>query len=388
MKQATALLLGVMLVSSAPLALAQPSASKPPLDIEESDTAALPKVSAHWIFTQKNWKGGSARIFDGDTGKMLGQLHLSELANAAMDPQGRYYYVVETIWTKGTRGARQDFLTVRDGRTLNVVREIPLPGRLLVGNRKFTLGISADGRQAFVYNMDPASSVIVVDLVKNRVAGAIEVPGCALAVGFGKDASLSLCSDGSATLASLGGGKNGQLKISNPFFSAEKDPVFDNFAVNSVTADATFISYSGKIVSASLSGALQLSDAWSVQETAGYAPGSIEPLAPNWYPGGRQPLAYSKAADRIYVLMHMGEFWSQKQPAEEVWVLQASTRKLLKRVKLPAKIDAVEVSQDDKPLLYLSSEETLYVWDAVSLEPRNEIEEAGDGLLWTPVAGW
>ena len=367
-----------------PATASEPQEVPAPLEFEESETASLPAISPRWVLSEYHWAGGATRIFDGDTGNMLGQISISQLANLTPDPNGRYFYVAETIWTKGTRGTRQDLLTIRDARTLNVVREVALPGRLLVGNRRFTLGVSGDGAYAFAYNMDPASSIAVVDLARQRLLTTVEVPGCSLSAGFGPSASISLCSDGTATLVSVGAGKKPAVTPSAVFFAADTDPVFDNFAVNSVAGEAVFLTYSGKVVSATREDGIKLGEPWSVQEAAGYAAGTTEPLVVNWYPGGRQPLAYSKAADRIYVLMHKGEFWSQKQPGEELWVFQASTRKLLKRALVPSEIISVEVSQDAEPLLYVASEASNNVWDALTHEKKREIEDANVVMLSVP----
>lgn len=389
MNYAVLTILPAALMASAPVAASEPGASSAPLEVEESDTADLPALSPHWIIAENNWASGASRIFDGDTGKMLGQITLSSLANSTTDPLGRYFFTAESIWTKQTRGTRQDFLTVRDARTLKILRDIPLPGRLLVGNRKYSLGVSGDGTLAFIYNMDPASSVTIVDIAAGRVLRTVEVPGCAMTTGFGRRAAISLCSDGSAGLVTTSAdGKRSELKASAPFFTADSDPVFDNFAVNSVSGEAVFLTYSGKVFVATAAQEMAIAAPWSLQEAAGYPAGVTTPQSVNWYPGGRQPLAYSKAADRLFVLMHMGEYWSQKVPGQELWTFEASTRKLLKRTKLEDDITDIAVSQDESPLLFLGSEENLHVWDAMTLEEKHVIAEASHGMLSVPVAGW
>jgi methylamine dehydrogenase heavy chain len=44
---------------------------------------------------------------------MLGLVQTA-LADMAIDPAGKFYYVAETIWSKGNRGTRQDMVTVYD----------------------------------------------------------------------------------------------------------------------------------------------------------------------------------------------------------------------------------------------------------------------------------
>ncbi|WP_176484652.1 amine dehydrogenase large subunit [Sphingomonas spermidinifaciens] len=364
-------------------AQAQTPPRPPELPVEESDVAALPVLGPRVVMVNTNWGSTGARLFDGDTGKMLGLIHEAQLSNVALDPAGRYFYVAESIWTKGNRGTRQDMLTVRDARTLKVVREIALPGRLLVGTRKHDLGISADGRYAYVYDFDPASSIIVVDLVRSRVLGRTEVPGCGLSAAIGAAASLSLCADGALAVTTLDARGRGSVSRSESFFSAENDPIFDNFAVDTASGAAMMLSYTGLVYPVDASGEPKAPTPWSVQEAAGLPRASTAPLAVNWLPGGRQPMAWHKPSGRLFVLMHMGEYWSQKEPGTELWVIDSATRRVLTRKKLKHKASFVEVSQDAQPLLFLNEEETLWVLDAATLEQKHEIANAGGGTLTT-----
>lgn len=360
---------------------ALPSSNTP--QIEESDTTVLSPPSPHWIYVNTNWTRRGTRIFDGDSGKMVAQINEAEMSNFAVDPAGRYYYVAETIWTKGNRGTRQDMLTVYNANTLKLVREITLSGRLLAGNRKHNLSISTDGRYAFVYNMDPASSITVVDLQKGRVAGSTEVPGCGLSAGAGGRSSLSLCADGALALVSLDERGKASLSRSDSFFSAENDPIFDNFPIDETRSRATFVSYSGLVTTAELAGGIKVSPSWSLQGAAGLPRGEAAPLVTNWYPGGRQPSAMHGPSGRLYVLMHIGEFWTQKEPGTELWIVDTQAKKVIRRMKLEDEASWVEVSQDASPLLFLAGEKGLHVLDAMTLEEKHKIKETGAGPMST-----
>ena len=76
-------------------------------------------------------------------------------------------------------------MSVYDAKTLNLVKEIPLPGRALVLKMQ-NFDISASGGRAYVYIMLPAASVIWVDLKKQVVGGTVEIPGCALVFPWGE----------------------------------------------------------------------------------------------------------------------------------------------------------------------------------------------------------
>ena len=49
---------------------------------------------------------GSAVIFDGDSGKLEGQVPLGQESTLALSPDNSRIYVGETMWTHGNRGAR------------------------------------------------------------------------------------------------------------------------------------------------------------------------------------------------------------------------------------------------------------------------------------------
>lgn len=351
-------------------------------EAEENDVATLPAASPHWAFLQDGWAVKGTRIIDGDTGRMRAMLASPALANIAIDPKGRYYYVAESIWTKGNRGTRQDLLTVYDAKTLALVSEITLPGRLLVGNRKQDLELSADGHYAYIYNMQPASSVIVVDLDKGKSIRTVETPGCGLVFPAPDGSFASLCSDGTLATITFDGKMQSNLVRSASFFSAENDPIFDNGALDHATGKATFLSYTGLIYPVTLGASPVIGTPWSIQEAAGIGPASPKPLVVSWLPGGHQPLAVNKATGHLYVLMHMGEYWSHKVGATEVWELDGATHKLIGRHRLPAPIDNIEVSQDDKPLLFLNTlDGRFWTLDATTYKELNTLKDVGTGNI-------
>lgn len=365
----------LFLVTSGSVALGQPVVP----EVEESDIATLPAMAPHWALAMNAWIAGT-RIVDGDSGKIIGALHTIPLSNVAVDPNKRFFYVAETIWTKGNRGTRQDMLTVYDGNSLKIVAEIPLPGRLLTGNRIQDLAISADGRFAYIYDMSPASSVIVVDLVKRKVSRTIELPGCALAFAAPGERIMSLCSDGSIATVSHATKKN-EVVQTEPFFSAEDDPIFDNGILDPATGKGLFLSYSGLIYEVSVGDQTKVAPAWSIQEAAGMPAGSTKPLQLSWLPGGRQMMAYHAGLNQLYVLMHSGEFWSQKESGSELWVVDIARRKVVSRRPLEPGVDYMTISQDEKPLLFLSGGGEFRVMDAATFETKHRVDGLGYGTI-------
>ena len=103
----------------------------PPLKAEVSDVATLAANVPHRFISVGY--GGSAVIYDGDTGKIEGEVPASHGSNVAWSPDGSHVYVTETMWAHGNRGARIDLFSVYDTKTLTLQKEIELPGRALVG---------------------------------------------------------------------------------------------------------------------------------------------------------------------------------------------------------------------------------------------------------------
>ncbi len=362
---------------------------------EISDVATLAPNPPHRFFT-----GGFTQlsfvIFDGDTGKMEGSIPSGYVSNLAIAPDNSQFYVSETYWTHGARGERQDLLSIYDAKTLALVKEITLPGRALV-QKVQNFDVSASGSRAYVYIMHPAASVVWVDLKKQAVGGTVEIPGCALVFPWGEQGFSSLCGDGS--LASVTIPEQGPAKVTHtkPFFDANKDPIYEDSFVDRATGKAVFLSYTGLVYQAKLGADTVVEKPWSIQQAAGYAPAGtgVQELA--WRPGGSQLAAYHKASGKLFVLMHMGNFWTHKQGGTEVWVLDTNTHKLISRFPLqPVPTSGIGnervpyyanmgVSQDAKPLLYLlNGDGNDVVLDATSGEILRRVEFAGGDMVTVP----
>jgi methylamine dehydrogenase heavy chain len=358
--------MGYRYASLASLALACVAAAhaaqtdQPPvLPAETSDVAVLPPATPHRFFTF-TWQG-SAVIFDADSGKLEGQVPLGQYASVTLSSDNSRIYVGETMWARGNRGPRVDLLSIYDGRTLNLLKEIELPGRALVGMKFNDVSLSPSGKRAYVYNMHPASSIIWVDLEKEAVGGSVEVPGCALVFAWGEDGVSSLCGDGSLATVSVPAGGPAKVSHTKPFFDVINDPIFDNSMYDAASGKAVFLSYTGLIYSATLGAQPVIDKPWSIQAAAGQKPASTGTDEVAWRPGGRQPIAWHKQSNRIFVLMHPGSHWSHNDAASEIWVLDVAKRQLLHRfplrLKAPGPVRSIAVSQGADPQLYLINPE-------------------------------
>jgi len=351
------------------------------LEPEQSEVATLSAPEPSWIIVNRGFVLSGASIYDTATGKMLGMVETSLLADIAIDPAGKYYYVSETMWTKGWRGTRQDMVTIYDSTGLKLQSEIAMPGRILIGGRKNNFVLSNDGKTAFVYNLSPASSVNMIDLVKRKFVRTIELPGCASLIPNPGIGFSALCSDGTIATVATGGAKPVTTR-SAAFFSATEDPIFDNFAYDKIHHEAVFLTYTGQIYTAKIDAAPTISAPFSLQGAAGVRPGETKPLDTNWYPGGGQQLALHRASGHLYVLMHMGEYWSHKAPATEIWDLDLAARKVVKRVPLDEPATTIEVTQEAAPKVIVSGESgTVHILDTKSWAEKFKLEKAGNGVI-------
>jgi len=295
---------------------------------------------------------GGIKVIDGDTARLEGQIQAAPAANFVIDPGNKYFYVAETMWTRINRGTRQDLLSIYDDQ-LKLVDEITLPGRLISVPKSPTLDISADGKLAYVYNMQPATSVAVVDLTARKTTTVVEIPGCGMVYPWGPSAFAALCADGTLATAMKQSGKF-VVRHTAKFFDAEMDPVFEESLVDRQTGRAFFISYTGLVYPAQLGETPRIDAPWSLQEAAGLPRASTLPEYLAWRPGGGRIAAYHKASGRLFVLMHAGVHWSHKQEGTEIWVFDTEAHKRLARFALSDAADLVTVTQDAEPLLFTS----------------------------------
>jgi len=358
----------------------QPVTPRPePLKAEISDVATLPPTTPHRLFSLSF--GSSIVIFDGDKGKIEGQVPSGHDSALALAPDFSRVYVAETMWTHGNRGTRLDLLSIYDAKTLNLLKEIELPGRALVGYKMRNLDVSASGARAYVYSMRPAASIVWVNLANQTLGGTVEIPGCALVFAWGEEGVSSLCGDGSMAIVSAPAGAAPSVTHTKPFFDAANDPIFDNSLVDHASNTAVFLTYTGLIYKATLGAEPVIDKPWSIQEAAGFKRAGTGAAELAWRPGGVQPIAWHKDSDRIYVLMHPGDYWSHNASATEIWVLNLKTHALLMRYPINAKpgaeVKSIVVSQKAKPLMYLLSEnEGDIVLDADTGEELRKIEFA------------
>lgn len=244
----------------------------------------------HWFWLEDLMLHRSA-LFDADTGDMLGMVSagLGVIA-PSFAPERRELYLPETHYSRGTRGERTDVVTVYDTVTLSPVAEIPIPPkRAEYVSGVATSALSDDRRFLAVFNLTPATSLSIVDVVARELRADILTPGCSLVYPAGERRFLMLCGDGALLSVTIDDeGHALDLARGEPFFDPKTDPVTEK--------------------------AVRYRDEWRI--------------------GGAQHLAVHEGTGRLYALMHQGGEDTHKEPGTEVWVYDLASRERVQRIEL------------------------------------------------------
>lgn len=390
-------------LSACGMALGQPSRADVAPE-EVGRVLSLPEtVSPHWVWVPDRVLRHSV-LFDGDSGRMLGKVDsgMQISPKAPIWSQSRSeIYTVDTIYSRGHRGERKDFVVVYDAQTLEVRRDIEIPPRSMdTGTGIALFGMLDGGRFLIVLNQSPGASVSIVNVERNLVAAEVQTQGCAGVFPAGATRFGMLCGDGTAmTIHLTGEGGLDRIARSPPFFDPVEDPVTEKGVRNGSTW--WFVSFEGRIHEVDFAGEAP-------------APKSPWPLFSaseadhDWRVGGAQHLAYHAASGRLYAVVHQGGPGSHKDPGSEIWVYDVAAKRKLAELEAPSLIAAfigpqvgfepmsttakivnfllpnlgvhsIAVTQDDAPLLFYRHAElgAVGVMDALTGEHLRDIEEAG-----------
>jgi methylamine dehydrogenase heavy chain len=315
------------------------------------------KYPTTWSFLNYAGDRIELRNVGSDSRDVKGQLQAHDSATLLVADKRPELYVADTVWSRGSRGTRTDFITIYDTQTLNPIDEIVLPGakRALITAMEGLINFTDDQRMALVFNFTPASSVTVVDLVKRQVLGEIQIPGCSLVYPSGNRGFATLCSSG--TLLSVRLDANGAVagrSESKAFNPLDTDPLFTASAV--VGGVRYFPSLHGRIQPIDLRG-----DDAKILPDWPLVPAGDE--AGHWRPSGWQIVA-GEEQKLLYVLMqpdaHEG---THKDPATEVWVYNTATKTRIRRLRLVRAGSSISLTHGVPQLLLVQAGERLDVYE-------------------------
>ncbi len=329
----------------------------PPETIPKVETLPA-KYPSGWAFLNYAGDRIELRNVGSDSREVKGQLQAHDSATILVSDQRPELYVADTVWSRGTRGQRTDFITIYDKQTFNVVDEIVLPGtkRALITAMEGLTAFTDEQRMELVFNFTPASSVTVVDLVNRKVLGEVEIPGCSLVYPSGKRGFSTLCQSG--TLLSIRLDEKGSVagrSESKAFNPLDTDPLFT--ASTLVGGIRYFPSLHGRIQPIDMrTEDVKILPDWPLVAAADESG--------NWRPSGWQILA-SDEQKLLYVLMqadaHEG---THKDPATEVWVYNVASKARVKRLRLVRPGSSISLTRSADPLLLVQAGERLDVYQA------------------------
>ncbi|HLZ98030.1 MAG TPA: amine dehydrogenase large subunit [Steroidobacteraceae bacterium] len=292
-----------------------------------------------------------------DSREVKGQLAAHDSATLLVADDRPEIYVADTVWARGARGARTDFITIYDKQTFEAIGEIVLPGtkRALITAMEGLIAFTDEQRMALVFNFTPASSVTVVDLVKRKPLGEIEIPGCSLVYPSGPRGFFTLCSSG--TLLSIRLDANGAVagrSESKAFNPLDSDPLFTQSAV--LGGVRYFPSLHGRLQPVDMKGDdVKVLPDWPLVPAA--------EAAGHWRPSGWQLIAGDEQK-LLYILMQVDAHeGTHKDPGNEVWVFNPATKARIKRLRLVRPGSSIAVTHGAAPSLLVQAGERLDVYD-------------------------
>lgn len=312
-----------------------------------------------------------AYIYDGLSGEMQGLLSLSPQTPAVQpNPARKEFYAAESYYSRGVHGDRTDVLTVYDYENLSPIAEVEIPQKITILNFRTYIQLMGDGRHVGIFNMTPAASVTIVDIVDRDLVGEISTPGCALIMAVGNNDFLMICGDGTMQLIQLDNDGNESNRVrSREFFSVDDDAVFDH----PVPFDGGWllVSHHGQVFHVTVDGDdIDISRPWSMI--------GDEDAEEDWRPGGAQLKSVHEGTGLMYILMHQGGEYTHHDPGTEVWVLNLMAQRRIARLELPVEAGNIMVTQEAEPKLIVSDEEGgLHVYDALKLKLERTIEDPG-----------
>ncbi|MCP5183673.1 MAG: hypothetical protein H6993_06900 [Pseudomonadales bacterium] len=347
-----------------------------PEKIPNSATVGTPYPASYVMvhdFAFSSIIDSSFSLVDIDTGTFIGMLSAGQFATLDFSPARQKFYVGETVHTKGARGERQDFIVVYDYANLKLVKEIPLqPRRNNSVVLKASTGITSDGRFLGVYNLNPGSSVTVIDLDSEAIVSEIEAAGCALVYPDMTRGFFMLCGDG--TLLSVKLDEQGEAierHRSEPVNDVDKDPLSEK--ASRINGTWYFVTYAGEVQPVDATGDLPVPGErwWLATE---------KERAANWRPAGWHGTAGSDSAGLLWVGMTPNGYpGSHKDPAPEVWVFDVEKKKRIERIKLRTPAISIAVTGEKSPrLVVANAEAALDVYDGRTGKHLNTVYEVGE----------
>ena len=216
----------------------------PPLPIEPTGIVkVLPKKYPEtWFWVQDiafgHMTSGKVALIDAAENTLSkqykGSIDNSLLGNLVLGEIQNEVYMTETFYSRGVRGERTDVVTIWSKDTLEPIDEVVWSNtnRYMGLPQRNALQLIDNEKLLLVFNLNPATSVTVIDIESRKILNEIAIPGCALIYPTGKRGFSSICSNGSLLSTQLtSDGKITSQKRTIPFFNPDTTPVFEHVAL-------------------------------------------------------------------------------------------------------------------------------------------------------------
>lgn len=346
----------LMLTFSAANAQIQPQTMQP--------NEIMSEPGENWIMTVTS---GAGYIFDASSGEMQGLISVSNQSPAVQPHPARgEFYAAGAFFSRGSYGERTDVLTIHDYENLSPIAEVEIPSKTTALPFRTYIGLLSGGNHVAVFNMTPAQSVSIVDVVNRNFVGEISTPGCALILPVANNDFMTICGDGTLMLIDVDeSGNESNRTRSAKFFDVQDDAVYDHPVR---TADGwLLVSHGGKAYEVSVSGAdMNIGNPWDIV--------TAEDAEEGWWPGGRQLYSVHKDLGLAYISMHQGEKYTHHEPGSEIWVVSLEAQRRIARIEFETPVVSVMVTQEAEPLLMVfDSEGGTHVYDALTFTHERSI---------------
>lgn len=332
---------------------------------EQISVETMPAPGSNWFISKT---GNGARVFDAESGEMLGQLSLSGWTPAmTMWNPREEFYAAESYFSRGSHGERTDMVTIYDFDNLSPIAEVIIPNHMARLAVRGHLALLNNGRHLVVHNMNPGHSVSIVDVQDRVFVYELMTPGCAVNMAVAQNGFLQICGDGTLQLIQLdlSGFEEDRVR-SDVFFNVQDDAVFDRAA--RTTDGWLLITHSGELFEVSVSGGeINVGEGWQMPSDG----------AEGWRPGGRgEFLSVHHETGLAYIAMHEGDVDTHHERGTEIWVIDLNTQRLLQRMEMEEPVGTLLVTQEANPKLIVASFGDLgtLIFDALTFKLERSIE--------------
>jgi len=311
-------------------------------------------------------------LVDTETRRLKGMLSAGQFATVDISIKRQKFYVGETVYSRGTRGTRLDFIAVYDFENMSLVGEIALlPKRSSAVVKAASTAITSDDQYMLVTNMNPATSVSVVDLEDEVVVAEVQTPGCSLVYPQTHGGFFSLCGNGGLVSITLDDkGQEQSRWASEPFNNIDDDPLSE--AAELINDVWYFVSYQGVVQPIDVSGSKpNILPSWSLTTEA--------EADQNWRPAGWHGKAGHEDGLLWVAMLPDGYNGSHKDPATHIWLFSTKTAKRLETITLNVPAVSITATNGAQPqLLVVNIEGSLDVYDGRTGHFLRSISDLGN----------